>query len=349
MTAIVVVENIHRHLEEGKTPVQGVVAGRTRNRRPGYLHDHHAGRGVRADRLPRRLDRIAVPGIRLYTCGLGDRFRRDRADLVADDVFGISQECRRRPVCENRQPGVRRDDALVRPATRSLARLSAGSRRCSPVTMLGLIGFLYTTTSKETGARGRSGHRVLREPRRPNTRQHRLYRLLRRQSSTRRFAKFPETDLRFVLNGINGPQGGIAGMLLKPWDERTRSSIKLKPLVQAELSKIEGVNAFAFNLPPLPGGPRWLAGADGDQFDRGFPGRLRADAEAEGRRAQERPVHRYRQATFDFNQPVVRIKIDRSKASDLGINMQQIGNHRWRRCLAATTSPGSTWRDDPTR
>src|SRR5258707_7407419 len=71
-------------------------------------------------------------------------------------------------------------------------------------------------------------------------------------------SKFPETDLRFVLNGINGPQGGIAGMLLKPWDERKRSSIALKPLVQAQLSKIEGVNAFAFNLPPLPGGPGGL-------------------------------------------------------------------------------------------
>ena len=47
-------------------------------------------------------------------------------------------------------------------------------------------------------------------------------------------------------------------MLLHPWDERKRSSIKLKPLVQAELSKIEGVQAFAFNLPPLPGGPGGL-------------------------------------------------------------------------------------------
>ena len=28
---------------------------------------------------------------------------------------------------------------------------------------------------------------------------------------------------------------------------------------------------------------------------------------------------------LDFNQPVVRVKIDRSKASDLGINMQQVG------------------------
>ena len=63
-------------------------------------------------------------------------------------------------------------------------------------------------------------------------------------------------------------------MLLKPWDERERSSIKLKPLVQAELSKIEGVNAFAFNLPPLPGGPGRLADPDGDQLHQRFPAGL---------------------------------------------------------------------------
>ena len=38
------------------------------------------------------------------------------------------------------------------------------------------------------------------------------------------FQKFPETDLRFVLNGINGPQGGIAGMLLTPNRELVRPS-----------------------------------------------------------------------------------------------------------------------------
>ncbi|WP_180490144.1 hypothetical protein, partial [Escherichia fergusonii] len=69
------------------------------------------------------------------------------------------------------------------------------------------------------------------------------------------FASFPETDLRFIINGTNGPANGIAGMILKPWDERKRSSLALKPLVQNELSKVEGVNAFAFNLPALPGGP----------------------------------------------------------------------------------------------
>jgi multidrug efflux pump len=137
------------------------------------------------------------------------------------------------------------------------------------------------------------------------------------------FAKFPETDLRFVLNGINGPQGGIAGMLLKPWDERTRSSIKLKPLVQAELSKIEGVQAFAFNLPALPGGPGGLPVQMVINSTAGFQAvyeqmnKLKAAARKSG-------MFIVSDSDLDFNQPTVKVKIDRSKASDLGINMQQV-------------------------
>jgi multidrug efflux pump len=138
------------------------------------------------------------------------------------------------------------------------------------------------------------------------------------------FQSFPETDLRFALNGINGAQNGIAGMLLKPWDERKRSSIKLKPLVQGELSKIEGVQAFAFNLPPLPGGPG------------GLPVQMVINSTADFRivyeqmdklkdAARKSGLFIVSDSDLAFNQPVVRVKIDRSKASDLGVNMQQLG------------------------
>src|SRR6201991_2042373 len=139
------------------------------------------------------------------------------------------------------------------------------------------------------------------------------------------FQKFPETDFRFVLNGINGAQNGIAGMLLTPWDERKRSSIKLKPLVQAELSKIEGVQAFAFNLPPLPGGPG------------GLPVQMVINSTADFRAvyeemaklkdaARKSGLFIVSDSDLAFNQPTVKVNIDRSKASDLGINMANIGN-----------------------
>ncbi len=121
------------------------------------------------------------------------------------------------------------------------------------LTILGLVGFLYMHTSKELAPEEDQGivFAVTKAPKYANIDYADFY----GEKLDKAFAGFPETDLRFVLNGINGPQSGIAGMLLKPWDQRERSSIKLKPLVQAQLSKIEGVSAFAFNLPPLPAVP----------------------------------------------------------------------------------------------
>ncbi|MFN5717744.1 MAG: efflux RND transporter permease subunit, partial [Bradyrhizobium sp.] len=138
------------------------------------------------------------------------------------------------------------------------------------------------------------------------------------------FQKFPETDLRFILNGITGPQGGFAGMLLKPWDERKRSAQTLQPLVQNELSKIEGVSAFAFSLPPLPGGPGGLPVQMVISSTAGFQqvfdqmNKLKEAARKSG-------LFIVTDSDLDFNQPVVRVKVDRSKASDLGITMQSIG------------------------
>ena len=51
-----------------------------------------------------------------------------------------------------------------------------------------------------------------------------------------------------------GPNSGIAGMILKPWDERERSASRSSsPLVQGKLNEITGEQVFAFSLPPLPG------------------------------------------------------------------------------------------------
>src|SRR3954470_3712582 len=120
------------------------------------------------------------------------------------------------------------------------------------VTMLGLVGFLYLNTAKELAPEEDQGivFSVLKAPKYANIDYLDFY----GEKLDKVFQGFPETDLRFALNGINGAQNGIAGMLLKPWDERKRSSIKLKPLVQGELSKVAGVNPFDSTLPPLPGG-----------------------------------------------------------------------------------------------
>ncbi len=68
-----------------------------RDRRSRDLHDHHAGRGLRADRLRLGPHRRAVPRVRLHAGRRRGRLRHHRADAVADDVLEAAERriCRR--------------------------------------------------------------------------------------------------------------------------------------------------------------------------------------------------------------------------------------------------------------
>src|SRR6266700_1765227 len=190
------------------------------------------------------------------------------------------------------------------------------------LTILGLVGFLWVNTASELAPEEDQGivFAVTKAPKYANIDYLNFY----GDKLDKSFQKFPETDLRFILNGINGPQGGIAGMLLTPWDQRTRSSIKLKSQVQAELSKIEGVNAFAFNLPALPGGPGGLPVQMVINSTNGFQA-VYEQMEKLKDAARKSGLFIVSDSDLNFNQPMVKVKIDRTKASDLGITMQNIG------------------------
>src|SRR6202008_3427160 len=88
--------------------------------------------------------------------------------------------------------------------------------------------------------------------------------------------------------------------------------------------KIEGVNAFAFNLPPLPGGPGGLPVQMVISSTNGFQAVYEQMLKVK-EAARKSGLFIVSDSDLDFNQPVVRVKIDRSKASDLGITMQNIG------------------------
>ena len=290
--AIVVVENIHRHLEEGKTPVQASLQG---------------AREIVGPVISMTITLAAVYAPIGFLGGLTGSLFREFAFTLAGSVIvsGVVALTLSPMMCsvllKSADEGrfAKLVNRVFGAMTRWYGRQLDRSLDYRPVTglfaltMLGMVGFLYMNTAKELAPEEDQGivFSVTKAPKYANIDYVDFY----GEKLDKAFAKFPETDLRFVLNGINGPQGGIAGMLLKPWDERERSSIKLKPLVQAELSKIEGVQAFAFNLPPLPGGPGGLPIQMVINSTVRIPGRLRSDGQAEGRRAQERPVHRLRQ------------------------------------------------------
>jgi multidrug efflux pump len=319
--AIVVVENIHRHLEEGKPPVQASLQG---------------AREIVGPVVAMTITLAAVYAPIGFLGGLTGSLFREFAFTLAGSVIvsGVIALTLSPMMCsiflKSADEGrfARMVNRVFGAMTRWYGRRLDRSLDYRPITglfaltILGLVGFLYLHTSKELAPEEDQGivFAVTKAPKYANIDYIDFY----GEKLDKEFQKFPETDLRFVLNGINGPQNGIAGMLLKPWDERTRSSIKLKPLVQAQLSKIEGVNAFAFNLPPLPGGPGGLPVQMVINSTAGFQAVYEQMAKLKDA-ARKSGLFIVSDSDLDFNQPVVRVKIDRSKASDLGITMQNIG------------------------
>ena len=81
--AIVIVENVERHVREGRSPRQAALLGARELVSAGHSDDHHAGGGLCAHRSSGRPDRVVVPGIRLHAGGGSVHLRRRRADVVS--------------------------------------------------------------------------------------------------------------------------------------------------------------------------------------------------------------------------------------------------------------------------
>jgi multidrug efflux pump len=138
------------------------------------------------------------------------------------------------------------------------------------------------------------------------------------------FSSFPETDHVFQLDGINGVNSGIAGMVMKPWDERPRTTMELQPIAQQRLNDIAGVRAVAFQRPPLPGGGRGLP----VQFVIGTTDsyeRLNEVSEALMDKARASGMFMFVDSDLKFDKPQTSVVIDRDKAAQLGLTMADVG------------------------
>lgn len=65
------------------------------------------------------------------------------------------------------------------------------------------------------------------------------------------FSSVPETDFTFQLTF---PNFGFGGMVVKPWSERERTTAEMLPEVQEKLGEIAGIRILPITPPALPGG-----------------------------------------------------------------------------------------------
>ncbi len=134
------------------------------------------------------------------------------------------------------------------------------------------------------------------------------------------FLSVPETDFVFQMTM---PSSGFAGMVVQPWQKRERTIFQIMPEVQGKLRAIPAIQMFPVLPPALPGGGQFpvefvlASTAEPDQI-LGFAQQIRLAAMKSGMFAFP-PI-----IDVKIDQPQSEIIIDRDKAANMGINLQQV-------------------------
>jgi len=136
------------------------------------------------------------------------------------------------------------------------------------------------------------------------------------------FHSVPETAFTFQ---ITFPTNGFGGMVVKPWQERERTIFEILPEVQGKLHAIPGIRMFPVTPPALPGG---------GQFPVEFVLASTAEPQQILELAQKLQIKAMQSGMFAFpplidvkiDQPQSEIAIDRDRVADLGLNLEQVGS-----------------------
>ena len=133
-----------------------------------------------------------------------------------------------------------------------------------------------------------------------------------------------EYESSFMANGFGGPTVSFAGMLLKPWEERTLSSNEMIPTIQKQLDQQPGLQSFAFNPPSLPGASGNTAVEFIIKTQEGYD-RLYGVVQQVLAKARESCQFIFIKSDFNFSKPEIKISIDRERAEAMGVSMRDIG------------------------
>ena len=322
--AIIVVENVNRHLEEGLSPVQAAIA---------------AARELANPIIAMTVVLIAVYVPIGFLGGLtGALFTEFAFTLVGAVTISAVVALTLSPMMCSRllkphdasQRGV--EARLVLALDRAFDRLHRRYERLLHGTLnyvavtavfalivLGSIYFLYAGAKSELAPQEDQGIIITSSTAAPDAtlEQRQLY----SHAVYQTFARHPETDHVFQLDM---PGQSIAGMVLKPWDERAKTAAQIQPELQGELGRIAGVRVVAFQPSPLPGAfglPIQFVIQTTEPFER-----LNDVADAFLQEAQKSGRFIFVDKDLRYDLPQSKIVINRELTAQLGLQMSDIGN-----------------------
>ncbi len=322
--AIIVVENVHRHIEDGRPPLDAAIDG--------------------ARELAGPIIAISVVLVAVYvpigfmgglTGALFTEFAYTLAGTVAvSAVVALTLS----PMMSSRFLRAVTQDTRSRFATwidRQFARLRRGYERALRVALdslpvvavfsvivLASIYFLYASSKHELAPTEDQGIIIALTTAAPDAT------LEQTLLSTRQvydvFASYPETDHVFQFAGAGALNIAFGGMVFKPWDERSRTPQGLQYAVQGKLGAIAASRSVAFLPPPLPGSrglPVQFVVGTTESYER-----LNETAQELIGKAYGSGRFAFLDADLKIDKPQITIEIDREKAAQLGLTMRDVGN-----------------------
>jgi multidrug efflux pump len=317
--AIVVVENIHRHIEEGQTPFDAAIEG---------------AREIATPIIAMTITLAAVYAPIGFMEGLTGVLFKEFAFTLASAVIisGIIALTLSPMMCSKILSSeisegrfVKRLDQIFHSlktryqhTLHSLLDTRAIMLVFAAVILL-MLPYLYNHTAKETAPEEDQGFFFVvgTAPKYATINYIETY----TKPLDDMYRSFPESEHFFT---INNPSQPISGLVLKPWDQRTKNQFAMKQPLQEKLDQITGLKIFSMIPPPLPGG----GGGTPIQFVIKTTNDFQSLMDVSNRlidKAKQSGLFIYLDNSLKFNQPEITLKINRAKASDLGLDMQAIG------------------------
>lgn len=321
--AIVVVENIYRHIQQGKRPFQAAMEG---------------ARELALPIVAMTTTLVAVYAPIGFMSGLVGTLFTEFAFTLAGAVLvsgvialTLSPMLSSRVLRREERPGrfKRGVDAVFEGLANGYRGLLHRSLDYLPVTggfaviTLVSIYFMFITTPEEL-APTEDQSILFFQATAPQTATIDYSRAYGRQIVAG-FEDFPEYDESFFLLGQGGdPTTLFGGFKMPSPSQRQRSQMEIRPELQREMDAIAGLQIAVFSRPSLPGtsgGPpvQFVLTSDADyQTLDEMAGRLIGTAMQSGR-------FLFLQKSPEFSRPKITLQVDRDRAGDLGISMADIG------------------------
>ncbi len=321
--AIVVVENIHRHIEDGMTPARAAIVGM---------------REITGPVVAMTLTLAAVLAPLAFTGGLtGALFAEFAMTLAGSVIISGIVALTITPTMAARLLSHDSTGRFQRIVDRTSDRVSNWyERRVSssldyrPVTflmvlaLLGATGFMFLNTTTELAPDEDQGalFAFLNGPRYATT----DYTALYTNQISDMTGDVPEVVTKFSIVGFGGASNtGIYIWALADWADRDRSQAMIQQDIQARLDKVTGVQGFVFAPPTLPGSGGGLPVSLVIQSIYS-PERVFEVAEEIRQKAMASGRFIVVQNSLAFDAPQITVTVDRDRAASLNVPISQIGN-----------------------